>query len=461
MFRWFDQVKTEGAVDSLGFRLGVELTEQMIGTNAIGTALETRHGLVVHADEHYLQAFRPYTCYGEPIIHPISRRVAGALNISGAAGAANPLFGPFLRQAVEEIQARLLDVAKPSDRRMFEAFQSEARSARRAVVALGGEVALTNRAAVDLLSPTDFPAMRLLAEGLETSSSSSVELTLSSGAPVTAEIVRIAGTTGGALIRLTPKRAPRRMASAPTMSKSTLARVLVHGAPGSGRSTEARRLAPDAGFIDCRDAQLANAGRWQQLLAHRRAEGTSILIENFELLPRALVADVRELVLSDNPERIVLTSAPISELTGAHAALAAVVSETVALPALRDRGLEIDILAQQMLKDLDPAARVRLVPSVVKALASQDWPGNLNELRTVMARVLDRRSVGDVTVDDLPPAYRTYSRAPLLAGRERAERAAIIDALISNDGNKVRAAKDLGISRTTLYARMKSLRIST
>ena len=76
-----------------------------------------------------------------------------------------------------------------------------------------------------------------------------------------------------------------------------------------------------------------------------------------------------------------------------------------------------------------------------------------------MVDVLKRRNSGDVTVRDLPQAYRTTTRTRNLAGRERAERIAIIEALKVHDGNKARAAKDLGISRTTLYACMRALKI--
>ena len=77
-----------------------------------------------------------------------------------------------------------------------------------------------------------------------------------------------------------------------------------------------------------------------------------------------------------------------------------------------------------------------------------------------MADVLKRRRTGDVTVQDLPKDYQAPVRTKRLAGRERAERAAILDALDANASNKARAAADLGIIRTTLYARMRALKIT-
>ncbi|MPZ04319.1 transcriptional regulator, partial [Micrococcus luteus] len=60
---------------------------------------------------------------------------------------------------------------------------------------------------------------------------------------------------------------------------------------------------------------------------------------------------------------------------------------------------------------------------------------------------------------ELPASHRGEGTVPLL-GLERAEREAIIDALESAGGNKVRAAAALGVSRATLYRRLRTLRIT-
>ena len=96
------------------------------------------------------------------------------------------------------------------------------------------------------------------------------------------------------------------------------------------------------------------------------------------------------------------------------------------------------------------------------ALICQEWPGNLTELTAVLHHAADDCAARRTRVLDpaaLPERYRTTSRAAHLSGREQAERQAIIDALDRHGRNKVHAARDLGISRTTLYARMRALGI--
>ncbi|WFR73862.1 helix-turn-helix domain-containing protein [Prescottella defluvii] len=76
------------------------------------------------------------------------------------------------------------------------------------------------------------------------------------------------------------------------------------------------------------------------------------------------------------------------------------------------------------------------------------------------ARGTSRPGRGGDPVEDLPEDYRAPGRVARLGGRERAERDAIIEALQESHGNKVHAAARLGISRTTLYSRIRALDIT-
>jgi transcriptional regulator of acetoin/glycerol metabolism len=157
---------------------------------------------------------------------------------------------------------------------------------------------------------------------------------------------------------------------------------------------------------------------------------------------------------------VLLTSAPLAELPPRVARVAATCLEQVALPPLRNRIDELPALVRAMLAELTPDRSLRLTPGAYESLAAQPWLGNLREHGVVLRHVVRRRSAGDVTAADLPATYCGNIRAAKLAGRERAERAAIIDALRTCGGNKARSAEHLGISRTTLYSRIKALGIA-
>ena len=463
VYRWLADRRLETVLDSLGIRPGATSAEDVIGTNALGTALEIRRGIAINGDEHFIEPFKPFSCYGHPIVSPVTRRLEGVLDISCTTRDANPLLAPFLMRAVEDIELRLVDLAKSSERVLMAAFQAETRLRSRPVAALGDDVVLTNKAAVDLLAPGDYASMRLLAEGLEEAPEHRARVRLSSGVEVDVHLSRVAGASDGALFRFQPTgqqsrpAAPRSTNSASAEENAT-GQVLIHGSSGTGRSTEARRLLPDATFLDCADVTALGEQTWAASLQKALADDGPICVENVDLLPSALAPLLVAAV--GTGRRIVMTSAPLRELQGLHLALASTVVDRRELVSLAERAAEIGTMAMRLVHELDPAANIRLIPSVIETLASRAWPGNLHELRAVMADVLKRRRTGDVTVQDLPKDYQAPVRTKRLAGRERAERAAILDALNANASNKARAAADLGISRTTLYARMRALKIT-
>nr|WP_237534418.1 helix-turn-helix domain-containing protein [Streptomyces sp. SID3343] len=93
----------------------------------------------------------------------------------------------------------------------------------------------------------------------------------------------------------------------------------------------------------------------------------------------------------------------------------------------------------------------------LRVLAAQPWPGNLAELRRVVRFVAERRSVGDIVPSDLPASHCgvPVPTSPLL----QAEREVIVAAIKAAGGNRLQAARALGVSRSTLYNRMRALRV--
>lgn len=156
---------------------------------------------------------------------------------------------------------------------------------------------------------------------------------------------------------------------------------------------------------------------------------------------------------------LALTSPPLAELHGEHASLAAHCIARVELPPLRTRREELPALIRTMLQRLRPGVGLRMTPHTLEVLAGHSWPGNLRELHTVLGYVTERRSAGDVTAQDLPEAYQRSVKARRLTPLERLEYDAIVGALRSCEANKVHAAQQLGMSRSTLYRRMRALGI--
>lgn len=121
------------------------------------------------------------------------------------------------------------------------------------------------------------------------------------------------------------------------------------------------------------------------------------------------------------------------------------------VPPLRHHAQDLPYLVEATIQ---ASGRPRaLSPLALRALANHERPGNLSELRSVLDRAVFLRPVGVIDVQDLPGAL-SAPPSRRLNPMESAERDAIVAALLSAEGNRVRAATELGISRATLYRKI-------
>jgi transcriptional regulator of acetoin/glycerol metabolism len=457
--RWCGNDGIRRAFDNVGVDVGASLLEEAVGTNALGTVLETRTSISVNGNEHFAVPLRRFSCYGHPIFHPTTRRIEGVLDITALMEEASPLLPPLVARAVADIEQRLLDRSRVSDKQLLAAFQA-AGTRRRAVVAIGQDLLMSNHAAADLLGSTDVALLRTLVGDLR--DKADIDLTLESGLDVRVEAIRVGGARGGALLHVEPRRELR---LAPHLPRPDAAHapVLVSGPPGSGRSKEARQVSDSepVTVLTAAAALLDGAEPWAKNFGAlvRAGQGT-VCVDGFDLLPDDLVDLVSTHVAARQAPRLVLVCGPLEGLTGRAAALASECTERRMLTPLASRLHEVPKLVRAMLVDLGADSSLHFTPGALRALSAQPWPGNLRELRAVVQHVVWRQRTGAVVVDALPEAYRAQEPSKKLAPIDRAERTAIIEALREHDGNKVKAAQALGISRTTLYAKMRTLRIT-
>ncbi|MDO1479021.1 sigma-54-dependent Fis family transcriptional regulator [Rhodococcus ruber] len=473
--RLFDSAPLQRAMEEIGVVPGATLSEDTYGTNALGTPFEVRQSLVVHGEEHYLESLKDFSCYGHPLVHPVTRRIEGILDITAAGKTANPLFVPFLARAARDIEARLLEGARESDRRVVDAFQRAAQQRGVAVAAMGEDIMLTNKAAVELLVPADHAALRAIAVDLTAGESRTMDFALSAGGRTRLRIDRIPGIGSGALFQLdaTGAREPIRRSEVTQDATTRLRRrladlrdgtggVAIVGEPGSGRTWAARELVRGAGtFLDA--ARIVGEGEheWsgRLLSVADAADGGAVVVEHVHLAPNPVLALLSSMLSDPGPARLVLTADPLDVLRPPVRELLARCPGQVRVPALRHRIRELGDLACALAQELG-RPDLRLGPSALTALSERSWPGNLAELRAALAAVPVRESPLPARREDLPVDYRATSRVSRLGGRERAEREAIIEALRDSGGNKVHAAAQLGISRTTLYSRIRALGIA-
>ncbi|GAB10821.1 putative Fis family transcriptional regulator [Gordonia araii NBRC 100433] len=458
-------VAVERALDGLGVTTGALFGEDVMGTTALGTPAEIRGGVTVNGSEHYLEQFKSLSCFGRPIVHPATRRLAGIICLTEISPRANPLSVPFVNRLVTGIQDRLLDRSRAEQRAVIDAFGRAAPRRDVAVAAIGDDLQLTNSLAAALLSPADFGTLSMLAA--EQPAAEMPMLTLSSGAVVQVVTERIPGVRRAAIFRLRPTgaSAPRPVAAAPARPSRTGSSTAITGEPGTGRSRAARAEAGRHLVADVSECLLS--GRRLDLaglVGEARDAEVTLVVDDADMLDEASIHLLRKVIAE--PDRaappIVVVTGPASAARPSVKALVSMCRSRVDLLPLRQRPGDIVSLAHDLLAEIDQ--RLDLSAAAADALASAQWPGNLSELSVVVdqaAATTLERAARQVDIEDLPPQYRAITRAARLAGREQAERQAIIEALDAADNNKVHAAKALGVSRTTLYARIRALGIRT
>jgi len=144
---------------------------------------------------------------------------------------------------------------------------------------------------------------------------------------------------------------------------------------------------------------------------------------------------------------------------------------TVHLPSLRERRSDIPMLVHHFLNRYAPGVNIPVTPAAMKSLLQYEWPGNIRELENCVARAVTLGDRKVIDVADLPPAIRADSAndsSERLADSAslsttalaEMERMTILKVFEQAKGDKALAGRMLGISRATLYRKLKRYNIT-
>jgi DNA-binding NtrC family response regulator len=138
---------------------------------------------------------------------------------------------------------------------------------------------------------------------------------------------------------------------------------------------------------------------------------------------------------------------------------------TLRIPPLRERRQDIPLLVAHFLERMgrDAGAEKTISDEALKVLLNYDWPGNIRELENCLERSCALASANEIQVRDLPTTV--YSAPVEVLGNTQPsgaivpiaelERQTILNALAQVNGDKMLAARLLGIGKTTLYRKLK------
>jgi DNA-binding NtrC family response regulator len=140
------------------------------------------------------------------------------------------------------------------------------------------------------------------------------------------------------------------------------------------------------------------------------------------------------------------------------------------LPSLRERRSDIPMLAHWFLDRYAPDKAMQVTNAAMKCLLQYDWPGNVRELENCVERAVALGDGKTIDASDLPSTIASASPssesvlgmangAVSTTDLEDIERATIERVFEQVKGDKVLAGKMLGISRATLYRKLKRYNI--
>ncbi|TXT37598.1 MAG: sigma-54 dependent transcription regulator [Comamonadaceae bacterium] len=118
---------------------------------------------------------------------------------------------------------------------------------------------------------------------------------------------------------------------------------------------------------------------------------------------------------------------------------------TVQLPPLRER-TDFAVLTQSLLRDLNPGRPVGIAPELLERLRQHPWPGNLRQYANVLRTASAMLDIQSVAIESSASASNLQQLA----------REAMRQAIDSSRGNMSQAARQLGISRQTLYRKLNA-----
>ncbi|CAN5305679.1 helix-turn-helix domain-containing protein [soil metagenome] len=479
------------ALDAAGLAPGFNYSEQNVGTNGIGTALERRAPTVVDGREHYTEFLGGFSCAGAPIMHPITGALIGIIDLTSLATDSNRLLLAVAKSTATRIQQHLLSQANARELALFADYLTATKHGESCVLAVGEDLTILSAHTDRHFDADDRAALLARSADAEGATEPSVLLAdLPSGHTARMEYhpVFVGKAVAGGVFRIqrnpaqpgvvthsTPAIAlPGVVGSSAIWQQTCRAielsnrrgeNVVLEGEEGVGKLALLRGVHqlrnPTGSFRVIDAADCADPEAWLDGVSDEmHVEGGTLVLRHVHLLSPEVTTELSALLLEFSHSAV--PSGPWVTMTvGLEPRNAAVEAQllphfprTIEVPPLRRHMEDLRALVPQLLGRVQRESAVTMSLSAMDQLMRLPWHGNVQALARVIAKITRVRRTGEITVDDLPASCRATSRRQFTR-LEEMERDAIVQALGNNNGGKDAAAVDLGMSRSTIYRKVR------
>ncbi len=484
-------------LDQVNLAPGFSYAESLVGTNGVGTTLESGLPTLVSGHEHYAENLERLTCAGAPIHHPISGALLGALDLTTWAKEPGSLLLTLAVTTARSIERNMLTEASQDELALFRDYMSACQHAGGVVVAISDEVVMMNDQARQSLNPADQAALLARAadaRGLNRSitlvaelpsgvmarmhyqpaflderavggvlrvqfspSSNAVNTPVHPLVPVTLALPGLVGDSASWL------RCCRSIESWYRQREW----VALEGEAGVGKLALARavhqRHHPTGRMSVLDAADCDDVEAWLDRVSDALAEDeAAVILQHVDHLDGAGISGLADLLAeaaahAGQPAApwVAVTMAADRAGTELESQLLPHFPHSLQVPPLRHRLDDLHLLIPHLLNRITGLQHsLSCSPEAMRQLMKLPWLGNVAELREVLRKVVRLRRSGSFTVEDLPAQCRSGSRRQLTP-LENLERDAIVESLVANNGNKERAAREVGMSRATIYRKIR------
>src|ERR1700749_1883160 len=145
----------ERALDGIKLAPGFSYAEERVGTNGIGTALESGGPAHVFGHEHYAENLEIFGCAGVPIHDPVSGKTVGVIDLTCWRKDADPLMVSLVKSTADQITQALVTASNNRDLRLLQEYVRACRRTGGIVLGLGNDVVMLNDHAPRVLDPGD------------------------------------------------------------------------------------------------------------------------------------------------------------------------------------------------------------------------------------------------------------------------------------------------------------------
>jgi transcriptional regulator of acetoin/glycerol metabolism len=441
--------------------------------------------------ERYADNVGDLACAGVPIRHPISGRTIGAVELTCWRKDAGALLPTLASTAAEQIREGLLADSGLDELELFQAYRGTCRRIRGIVFALTSDAVILNDYARTVLDPADQVA--LLAEATDAltagrGGSTVVNLPTGVAARMYSRVVRNRGSIVGVVAHVELNDAesqqtrgreaastplPGLVGSAPLWLRACheVEEVVqsgewlaVTGEPGAGKMALLRTVLlheqPGRQLVLLDAADAADDRQWLSSVRQTLIETRdSVVVRHVQALNgprlRALSSALQHANSSerDRPLWVAVTLTTNGLDNRYLAPMLRLFPSTVEVPPLRLHLEDVQELVASFLAKLDHGGQLTCSREAMRILMRASWPGNIEQVHQLLGQVVQHRRAGVIQPSDLPPEALTISRR-LLSPLESLTRDAIVTSLADAHGNKVEAARSLGMSRATIYRKI-------